>query len=300
MKIHKYFALLILSLGLFLSGANAQNKKKKTVKKSKTIVIERVTRITPRIPIDAVKVDYKILLEGSQSKVETPFIFIARDAETYALMRSLVEGLPASSTIDFSKTVVVAGFAGERNTGGWSVAIRQVTDRTIIDVNAPPKGGMNAQVITYPFQVALVPADENQALNIEATATWTNAMTIYRVSKADFEYSGGIAGRGKKFGAEGTIGVLTFGDHRTYIFNLSGKGSESQRKISETVSGVIKEGGLEIARLDAGSFAEMPHPPLKVTGTATDEKLALKFESLAPTVADGFTTGGKLEASKIK
>lgn len=300
MKIYKYFALLILSLGLFLSAANAQNKKRKTTRKTKPPVSKPIKKPMPKPPIDVAKTDYKILLEGSQSKVETPFIFIARDAETYALMRSLVEGLPSSSTIDFDKTAAVAAFAGMRNTGGWQVAIRQATNKTIIDLNAPPKGAMTAQIITYPFQVALVPADENQALNIEPSAAWTNAMTTYRVSKADFEYSGGIAGRGKKFSAEGTIGVLTFGDHQTYVFNLSGKGSESGRKISETASGVIKEGGLEIARLDAGTFADAPHPPLKVTGTTTDKKLALNFESLPPTVADGFTAGGKLEAVKIK
>ncbi|MGI8467182.1 MAG: protease complex subunit PrcB family protein [Pyrinomonadaceae bacterium] len=296
MEIHKIFILVILSFGLFLNGADAQTKKKKTAAKSKTKIIKPITKP----PINNAESDYKILLEGSQSKVEIPFIFVARDAETYAEMRALVEGLQASSTIDFSKTAVVAAFAGTRNTGGWSVAIRKVSDKTIIDMNAPPKGAMTAQIITYPFQIALVPVDENQALNLEMTATWTNNLKTYRVTKCDFEFSGGIAGRGKKFGAEGTIGVLTFGDHLTYIFNLSGKGSESRRKLAETVSGVLKDGMVVFERLDAGNFADAPRPALKVSGTAADKKLALDFESLPPNVADGFMARGKLEAVKYK
>ena len=296
MKNYQYFTLIILLCGLFLSGAAAaQSRKKKNVGKRKT----EVTKPTPKPPIEIAEANYKIILEGSQSKVETPFIFVARDAETYALMRSLVEGLPASSTIDFTKNAVVA-FAGMRNTGGWQVAIRQQADQAVVNLIAPPKDAMTAQIITYPFQIALVPTDENQALNLETTATWTNNIKIYRVSKGEFEYSGGIAGRGKKFNAEGTVGVLTFGDHLTYIFNLYGKGSEHGRRISETASGVKKESGLEIARLNAGTFAEMPRPPLKVTGNATDRKLTLTFESLPPTAADGFTVSGKLTAEKKK
>lgn len=300
MKIHKFLTLLILSLGLFLTSANAQSKKTKTVKKSKSSATKKIMNSTPKPPIDAAKTEYKILLEGSQSKVETPFIFVARDAETYAEMRGLVEGLPASSTIDFSQAVVVAAFAGTRNTGGWSVAVKPSADKIIVDVNAPGKGDMTAQVITYPFQVALVPVAENQPLNIETAAIWTNELKNYRVTKANFQYSGGIAGRSKKFNAAGTIGVLSYGNHLTYFFNLAGKGNESQRKLTEMVSGVAKNGSVEFTRLDAGNFSEMPHPALKVTGTATADKLALVFEPLPTNVADGFAARGKLEAVRIK
>ena len=297
MNNYKNLVLIILLCGLFLSGtAQAQNKKKRNVKKRKAAV----TKTIPQPPVDVAKSDDKIIAEGAQSKVETPFIFVARNAETYALMRSLVEGLPASSTIDFTKNAVVAAFAGMRNTGGWSVNIRPQADKALVELNAPPKDAMTAQIITYPFQVALVPTDENQPLNLKTAAAWTSHLKVYRVSKGDFEYSGGIAGRAKKFRAEGTIGVLNYGDHLTYIFNLSGEGSEVRRKLSEAASGVNGKNGLEIARLDAGTFADAPRPPLKVTGTAADKKIVLTFESLSPTVADGFTAGGTLTAERIK
>jgi len=294
MRIYKIFALLILSLSFFSLNAAAQ--KKKPVKKTKP----PITKPAPKAPVAVPKTDYKVLVEGSQSKVDTPFIFIARDAETYALIRSLAEGLPESSLIDFSKMAVVAAFAGTRNTGGWSVAVRQAADKTIIDLNAPPKGSMTTQMITYPFQVRAVPVGVDQALNIEAATAWTSQIKTYRVTKGSFESTGGIAGQSKKFNFEGTIGILTFGDHLTYLFNLSGKGTASQRKLTEMTSGIMKNSGLEFARLDAGNFSEIPHPPLKITGTATDKKLTLNLDSLPPTVADGFIGKGKLEASRNK
>lgn len=250
-------------------------------------------------PTNLPAADYKILLEGSYSKVETPFVFVARDPETYALIRNMVEGLPASSTVDFGKNAVIAAFAGERSSGGWSVKIRRAADKVVVDVNAPPKGAMTAQVITAPFQIAVVPIDEAQAVSIDLAA-WTSQIKTYRISKADFQSSGGIAGRAEKFGATGTIGVLTYGDRVTYIFNLTGKGSEAGRKISEVVSGAVNAGQIEIARIDAGTFAETPRPPIKAIGTATDQKISLKFDSHPPTTADGFMIEGKLEAVRAR
>jgi hypothetical protein len=300
MKTIKNLVLIILSLILLSSGALAQSTKKKSTKNKKVVATKPVVKPSPKPSMDSTITEYKALLEGQFSKVETPFVFIARDAETYALMRNMVEGLPASSTVDFSKNVVIAAFAGERNTGGWTVAIRPIPNKTIIDIREPRKGGMTAQVISYPFQIVLVPVNEIQPLAIEMTPTWTNKMKSYKVSKADFEYSGGIRGITKKFTAEGTIDVLTYGDKVTYKFNLSGKGADSTMKLSEMSSGVVSGGNVEIARVETGTFAEIPNAPLKVMGTATDQKLSLTFEPHPPKIADGFAARGKLEAVKTK
>jgi hypothetical protein len=227
-------------------------------------------------------------------------VFVARDAETYALIRELVEGLPASSTVDFNKTVVVAAFAGAKNTGGHTVTIQPSANKIVVDVRAPAKGTMSAQVIATPFQVATVPVTDLDILPLELAPTWASQMKIYRVTKGDFEYSGGIAGRSKKFDVEGTIGVYNYGDHVTYNFNLTGKGSEQQRKLSGFASGFVSAGKNQLAHLDAGTFSEAPRPALKVSGIAADNKLSLTFEPHPPMVADGFSARGKLEAVKIK
>jgi hypothetical protein len=299
MKFIKNLALIILSLTLISADAAAQAKKK-SIKTAKIKATKSITKPKTENPMPIVTSDYKILIQGAYSKVETPFVFVARDAETYALIRGLVEGLPASSTVDFSKTAVVAAFAGTKNTGGYAVTIQPAGNKIVVDTRAPGKGMMTTQVITTPFQVAAVPVSEMQALSLELAPSWTSQMKMYRVTRGSFEYSGGVAGRAKKFDVEGTVGVLNYGSHVTYNFNLSGKGSEGQRKLSEMTSGIINAGKTELARLDAGTFSEMPRPALKASGAAVDNKLSLTFEPHPTVVADGFSARGKLEAVKIK
>lgn len=296
MKNLRNITLVILSLILFGAAADAaaQSKRKKTSRKTRKSQPAKVKTMPDN------NGEIKVLVGGSYSKVEAPFVLVARDAETYSLIRGLVEDLPPSSTVDFSKSAVVAAFAGQKNTGGYPVTIRSVDGKIKIELGQPEKGDAVTQVITAPFQVAAIPLDDSQNLHLEIPMQWTNRIQSYRVAKGEFETSGGIAGRSKKFSANGTIGVLTHADLVTFIFNLSGTKSEISRKLSDISSGVVKEQNLIITRMDAGNFAEMPRPPLKVFGKVTADKLSLTFESFPPTVADGYMTRGKIEAVKNK
>ncbi|MGI8494249.1 MAG: protease complex subunit PrcB family protein [Pyrinomonadaceae bacterium] len=295
MKNLKNIVLLILLLTFFNAAkdAAAQTGRKKTSRKAKKSQ-------TTKVKVMTTAKDIKILASGSYSKVETPFVLVARDAETYALIRGLVEDLPPSSTVDFNQTAVVAAFAGEKNTGGYSVAIRSNDERVTIELIKPQKGDMTTQVITTPFQVAAIPLDDSQNLPLEIPMEWTNRIKSYRITKGEFESSGGIAGRIKKFGATGTIGVISHNDLVTYIFDLFGTKTESARKLSSVASGVLKEGIVEITKMEAGNLAEMPRPPLKALGKVESSKISFTFESFPPTVADGFTTRGNVEAVRNK
>ena len=95
--------------------------------------------------------------------------------------------------------------------------------------------------------------------------------------------------------------MLSFGDNITFIFNLSGKETEKERKLNAAASGKIeRQSKIELTRLGAGSFAENPKPPLKVSGTSKSNNLNLIFEPLPTNVADGFQVRGEIEAAKIK
>lgn len=244
--------------------------------------------------------EIKVLAEGSYGKREEPFLFIARDANTYAQLKNMLEDLPSASEIDFDKQAVIAAFAGTKNTGGYSVEIKNSGEKISISVNAPPPDAMVTEALTMPYKVAAVPVEKENSLNLDVSENWKKAVQTYNVSSSEFEYSGGIAGRRKSFTADGTIDVWQFGDLVTLDFNLAGRGENKAMKLSETASGVLKNGKLELARLDAGSFSEGPKPPLKVSGTMTNGKLNLNFEPLPSMAADGFQARGKLEAVKIK
>jgi hypothetical protein len=295
MKNYKFFTIAVLFMMLLTACAEAQTKKKQSnANKTKN----KATKPVAEKPAPPVAEDFKIIAEGAQSNVEEPFIFVARDAQTYALLKNLVKDLPDASTIDFTKQAVVAAFAGTKPTAGYSVAIRKAGEKIVADILEPGKDMMVAQVLTAPYKIVVVPVAEENALPLEAAAAWTNKMAIYRLARgSNFSYSGGFAYRERKFDAEGEIGVLTFGELATVSFNLTAKGDKNLM-LSETASGTIKDGKFNLSRLDAGTFSEMPRPSLNVSGTIAEKKISLKFEPNPTQVADGFAARGSVEATK--
>jgi len=300
MKTFKILLLFVFSFSL-IGCASAQIKKRETTEKSKTKTTNTNDKAANEKPIDKpADGDLEVLADGFHSKVEQPFVFVARSKETYAQLQNLVENLPSASEIDFSKSAVVAAFAGTKNSGGYSVSIKNSAGKVLIEMINPPKDAMVTQVITTPFNVALIPLEENNSVNLELSANWKNAMQTYKIASGTFEYSGGIAGMRKEFGAEGAISILSFGNYATLVFNLAGKGANKNMKLADTASGSVKGGKIELARLNAGNFSENPKPPLKVSGTMTNGKLSLAFEPFPSRVADGFQARGKIEAVKTK
>ncbi|MDQ3747475.1 MAG: protease complex subunit PrcB family protein [Acidobacteriota bacterium] len=296
MKIFKLLLLVVVSFS-FISCASAQTNKRKTTKNSNPKATKPMNNKSNTKPTDG---NIKVIAEGAYGTIETPFVFVARSKETYAQLQMLVENLPPAAEINFSKMAVIAAFAGTKNTGGYSVSIRQTMNKIMVEVIEPPKDAMTTDALTMPFQVALVPIEEEKSLPLEVSANWKSAEQTYKITSGEFESSGGFAGMLKKFSAEGTIAILSFGNYATLIFNLSGKGANRNMQLTETASGVMKEGKITLARLDAGSFSEGPKPPLKVSGMLAGGKLSLIFEPLPTNVADGFQASGKIEAAKIK
>lgn len=300
MNTFKFLSAVLISF-IFIGCASGQTQKPQTTEKSKTKDVKTISKTAGEKPINKpMSDDVKILAEGASSKIEKPFVFVARSNDTYAELRNFTENLPPVLEIDFSKTAVVAAFAGEKNSGGYSVSIKSAAGRVLVDTVNPPKDAMVTQVITAPFKVALISLGENDSVNLELSANWKNSMQIYKVTSGTFEASGGFTVTRKEFGVEGTIGVLVFGDYATLVFNLAGKGAEKTRKLSEAASGLMKDGKIDLATLDALSLSENPKPPLKVSGTIANNKLSLAFEPLPTRIADGLKARGKIEAVKVK
>lgn len=301
MKTIEFLLSVLISFSL-AACASAQIKRTDTIKQS-----EAKTKKTNGITSSARPNDKRtaegaleILAEGANSKIEQPFVFVARSNETYAQLQNLIENLPTASEIDFSKSAIVAAFAGTKNTGGYSVLLKRTMNKISIQTLNPPKDAMLAQVITAPFAVALVPLAENNPLSLAFSSDWNSVVQTYQIARGTFEFSGGFAGKQKTFEVVGAISVLRFGDYATMIFNLFARNSEKARKLTDTASGTLKDDIINLGRLDAGSFSENPKPPLKVAGTMVGNKLSLTFESLPSQIADGFQAHGKILAEKVK
>lgn len=243
--------------------------------------------------------EIKVLADGSYGAMEEPFLFVARDAETYARLKNELENLPSVAEADFKNQAIVAAFAGTKNTGGYSVEIKKSGGKIAVILNSPPPDAIVTEALTMPYKIAAVPLGAGNSLNLEIGENWKKTAQSYKVSSGEFEYSGGIDGRRKAFAATGAIDVYQFGDLITLNFNLYGTGADKNMKLNDVASGVLSSEKIELTRLDAGSFSESPKPLVKVSGTIGSDKLALTFDPLPTMVSDGFQVRGKLEAARI-
>lgn len=306
MKNLKIFICAILLFN-FAVNCQAQTPNEKSADKRKRTLPATGNKIRetkpPEIaPDDGDGANAKTLAEGFYSAVTTPFVFVARTQKEFVQLRKLVKNLP-NQAIDFDRTAIVAAFAGEKNTGGYSLEIAESAGAVSIKTGAPPPDAMVMQVITAPYKIVLVNVERENGLNLDLSSDFTKTAKNYRVASGTFESSGGTAGARKKFAAHGAISVLSFGEYVTFRFALTGKGKESGRKLNETISGAIAaDGKINIARVEAADFIERPHRFMTATGALSKNKLSLIFVpgKRDSSVSDGFSGGGKLEAIKVR
>ena len=182
----------------------------------------------------------KIIAEGNAAQVTEPFVFIARSGEDLEKLRSLVADLPPEGEVDFTQSAVVAAFAGEKRTGGYAVKIEQTGAAVSVTEKSPPADAITTDALTYPFQVAVVSAADNAALDVKIPAAWRQTAQSFKISVGTIDYAGGIAGVMKTQPIEGTIGVLTTGDLISLIFDFAGKeAADKDKKISQNRFGNI-------------------------------------------------------------
>lgn len=82
----------------------------------------------------------------------------------------------AFAPVDFTRYTVIAVFAGEKNSGGYSVDISRVVEREnglVVSVReyVPGQGCIVTQAVTYPYQIAIIPKTNVLA----ATIDWNTA-----------------------------------------------------------------------------------------------------------------------------
>src|SRR4051794_35148180 len=75
-----------------------------------------------RSPESQIK-ELKVLAQGGMSEVDQPLVIVARDESVYDALKQLVSGLPDMTPEFFRRSAVVAAFAGQKRTGGYSVKI---------------------------------------------------------------------------------------------------------------------------------------------------------------------------------
>lgn len=106
-------------------------------------------------------VEIRELAKGGYAATERAGMLVAFDEETYArLWDSAVRNMERPR-VDFATDAVVFIFAGERNSGGYSVVTRGATiegETLLVDgeVQGPPRDAVVTQALTYPYAVIAV------------------------------------------------------------------------------------------------------------------------------------------------
>jgi hypothetical protein len=106
---------------------------------------------------------FRTLKSGSQARHDAPGrqIVVAPTAESYSRLWSSMVGEGSAPPVDFEKEVAVFIMAGQKPTGGYSVAVKSVAreDNTLVvdaPVKSPPSGAMTIQALTSPYSVIAV------------------------------------------------------------------------------------------------------------------------------------------------
>ena len=243
--------------------------------------------------------ELKLIGEGAYSRVSESFVAVARDAETYAALRQLHEGLPQLGADFFEANAVVAAFLGQRRSGGFAVGITRGRDGTLrLSESAPPPDAITTMALTAPFRVVSFAHSQEHPVRLALAGPWQEQARPYRVA-GEFTMTGGFAGVREPFKVAGTLGVLRYQNLATVLFDLKGEGGGKPRALADAATGTVDGSRqLSVARLDPGTFILTPRRAMRAVGRFSEGegKLSLSLEATQTAVADGFNGRGTLEA----
>jgi len=124
----------------------------------------------------AVDVPFTRITEGLQSSVTKPVNYLITSESELAALWKIVKATGEPPSIDFTQEAVIAVFAGERPTAGYSIAVSKVADvegkrLVTISLMQPASDCVTAQVITAPYEILRLPATPLPLTHEDTVAT---------------------------------------------------------------------------------------------------------------------------------
>jgi len=110
---------------------------------------------------------HSVLSLTASKDIAEPRAWVLRnEAQWKSFLAETVGHSGSAPQVDFSRQTVIGIFAGQKNTGGYSIRILRITARTEkgkpssatvhYRVAAPPADGMVTQALTYPYTILRV------------------------------------------------------------------------------------------------------------------------------------------------
>lgn len=113
-------------------------------------------------PVQTVAVPFATLAQGSQSNILARTNYLITSSDELTELWKIIDAATPPPEIDFEKNAVIAVFAGQQPTAGYAIAVSKVVDsgsRTVsVTLTKPDNTCMVGQVLTAPYEVAVVPA----------------------------------------------------------------------------------------------------------------------------------------------
>src|ERR1041384_7616791 len=245
--------------------------------------------------------DLKVLAEGSVSPINTSFVGVFRDAETYAVLRAQATNLPELKADFFKLNIVIAAFLGERNTGGYSIAMAQQPNGQIrVAEKAPRKEAIVAQMITSPFKLVSMPTNGAPPVRLSLDERFNQRAQLYRINNGSFTVSGGFAGRTEQYKLVGKLQVMRLAGVVSIGFAMVTEGASREHSLRDFATGVESGDGVTISKLSRGSLIDSPSGDLTVsTKFAEKNRLLIELTTGPVTVPDGYSGKGMIEAEMV-
>ena len=245
--------------------------------------------------------DLKVLAEGSVSPINTSFVGVFRDAETYAALRAQATNLPELKVDFFKSNVLIAAFLGERNTGGYSIAIaQQPNGRIRIAEKAPPKDAIVNQMITSPFKLVSLPTNGTPPVQLSLDERFNQRAQLYRINSGSFTVSGGFAGRTEQYQLAGKLQVMRLAGVISIGFAIVSEGASREHSLRDFATGVASGDTVAISKLSRGTLIDSPSGDLTVRAKFAEKNRWLIDLTTGPVIVpDGYAGKGTIEAEMV-
>lgn len=118
------------------------------------------------------EVPFTVIGHGKQSEITVRKNFAVYSEDEFAKLWKQTGSTEKVPVIDFSKAYVVAVFAGEKPTAGYTIAVEQVTElrdkRTIhVTIEEPGDGCEASNATMNPYQIIRVPFSEAEPVRLD-------------------------------------------------------------------------------------------------------------------------------------
>ena len=247
--------------------------------------------------------ELRILAEGLNSSVPSPFIAVSRDAETYARLRELDINLPILEERFFKSNFVIAAFLGQRPTGGYKISITEQPGGFTVREERPETGTIVTEMITMPFKLVAIPSGMGgERVRIVLDNSWKDLLANYRVESGRFTTAGHLPVMPEDFEVTGKIALMRAGQLVTFFFRVYEKGRESGliRGLSGSFTGIVtNETQVTIKSLVTWGVMRLDNKSL-ASGFFSDggQRLSLSFTSFAVETSETSSGEGHIEATR--